>query len=61
LTTLGGDTIVVDPIARTLTGPSARPAGIQIADLHATNGYVDTLTAVLAHPSVASSTTTTAP
>ena len=30
LTTLSGDTIVVDPIARTLTGPSATPAGIQI-------------------------------
>ena len=61
LTTLGGDTIVVDPIARTLTGPSATPAGIQVGDLQATNGYVDTLTAVLAHPSVAASTTTTTP
>ena len=61
LTTLSGDTIVVDPIARTLTGPSATPAGIQLADLHSTNGYVDTLTAVLAHPSVAPATTTTGP
>jgi uncharacterized surface protein with fasciclin (FAS1) repeats len=59
LTTLGGDTIVVDPMARMLTGPSATPAGVQIADLDGVNGYVDTLTAALAAPPLSPATATT--
>ena len=45
LTTLNGDVLTIDPVARTITGPSVLPATIVLADVHGTNGYVNTLSA----------------
>jgi uncharacterized surface protein with fasciclin (FAS1) repeats len=59
LQTRSGDVLTIDPVARTITGPTGQPATIVLADLPATNGYVDTISAVLAAP--APSTTTTVP
>ena len=59
LTTLNGDVLTIDPVAKTITGPSGVAATIVLPDVAGTNGYVNTLSAVLATPPVTPSTTTT--
>lgn len=50
LSTQGGQQLVIDPTARTITGPSGNAATITTPDEQGTNGYVHGVTAVLFAP-----------
>lgn len=56
--TVSGDTIVVDPAAMTLTGPSGVTVRIVVADAPAVNGVVQIVDGVFVVPAVTATTTT---
>jgi uncharacterized surface protein with fasciclin (FAS1) repeats len=60
-TTLDGDTLTIDGVAQTITGPSLDPASMVSPDHAATNGFVHVISAVLDVPAPPAATTTEPP